>query len=240
MFCAAMTCASDAGTPDAGGMDASSMDAGGMDASSMDAGGMDAGGMDAGSADAGPCVTHLVISQIRSRGAGGANDEFIELYNPTTAAVTLDSTWKIMGRSTGSAGYTARWTGNGGIIPAHGHYLMTGTTYTQQPARDQALSAGITDAASLVLEQSGAQIDAVCYAFDATTTTAVSAFTCEGTPVSNLPHNNGTAGTSNSDVSIQRLPGGLGGNCTDTGDNAADFVTLAPASPQSSASAPAP
>jgi hypothetical protein len=209
----------------------------GADAGSLDAGGMDAGGMDAGSVDAGSCaLTHVVISQVRSRGMGGANDEFIELYNPTTVDVTLDSTWKIMGKSTGSTTYTARWTGNGGIIPTHGHYLMTGANYTQMPARDQALSAGITDAASLVLSRAGTQIDAVCYAFDAPTTTAVSAFTCEGTPVSNAPHNNGTAGASNTNVSFERKLGGSAGNCVDTDDNASDFAALTPATPRSSLS----
>jgi hypothetical protein len=182
-----------------------------------------------------------VISEIRSRGGGGAADEFIELFNATGATVTLDSTWKIDGRSSTGTTYSSRWTGTGKSIPAWGHYLITGTGYTEAPTADDALSTGITDASSLRLIQAGTTIDAVCYYFDAATLAVFdSTYTCEGTPVDNLPHNNSTAGASNSDVSIERLPGGLGNNCTDTQHNTADFHTAQPATPQSTASAPTP
>jgi len=192
--------------------------------------------------DGGMCALgHVVISEVRSRGAGGASDEFIELFNATDVAVTLDSTWSIKGRSTTSSSYTSRWTGTGLVVPAWGHFLIAGTAYTESPAADAALSTGITDASSLELVQAGTTVDAVCYYFDSTTLAAFDAtYTCEGTPVSNLPHDNTTGGTSNSDASIERAPGGAGGNCTDTNDNAADFIHQAPATPQSTASAPTP
>jgi hypothetical protein len=84
-------------------------------------------------------------------------------------------------------------------------------------------------------------VDAVCYyyadaqlaAFDAT-------YVCEGKPVSNLPHNDTTGAGSNADVSLERKPGGAAGNCTDSGDNAADLATSTPATPLSSGSAPTP
>jgi hypothetical protein len=65
-------------------------------------------------------------------------------------------------------------------------------------------------------------------------------YTCMGTPISNLPHNDGTSAASNSDVSLERKPGGAGGNCTDTGDNASDFTSQMPATPMNSQSAPTP
>ena len=34
--------------------------------------------------------SHLVISQIQIEGDGGANDEFVEIYNPTDSCVSLD------------------------------------------------------------------------------------------------------------------------------------------------------
>jgi hypothetical protein len=185
----------------------------------------------------GACTaTNVLISEIRSRGAGGASDEFVELYNPTTSPITLSNAWKLEGRSNTATSYTARWTGSGKIIPAHGHFLIAGTAYTEMPAADEALSSGITDATSLRLSQSGAVVDAVCYAFDATSQmpfTSDATYTCEGTPVTN-PHNNATS--TNTDASIERKPGGAGGNCTDTGNNSADFAALMPANPQSSAS----
>jgi cysteine-rich repeat protein len=192
---------------------------------------------------AGTCTaTNLLISEIRSRGAGGAGDEFVELYNPTSTPVTLGATWKLEGRSNAAATYTARWTGSGKVIPAHGHFLLASAGYTQMPAADQALSSGVTDATSLRLTLSGAVVDAVCYAFDATSaaafTMAGSTYTCEGTPVTINPHNNATA--TNTDASIERKPGGAAGNCGDTGDNATDFAALMPSNPQSSLSAPTP
>jgi hypothetical protein len=185
----------------------------------------------------------VVISEIRSRGAGGAADEFVELYNPTGSPVTLDSTWKLEARSSTASSYGGRWTGTGKVIPAHGHFLIVGTAYVESPAGDEPLTTGITDATSLQLVQGGASVDAVCYAFDAATDMPFltdATYTCKGAPANNLPHNNGTAGASNSDVSIERKPGGAGGNCTDTGDNSADFATQMPATPMSSQSPPTP
>ncbi len=100
----------------------------------------------------------------------------------------------------------------------------------------------MTDASSVVLSQNGNAVDAVCFYFDTTTQTDLSGtgFICNGTPVSNLPHNNTSGSGSSVDVSIERAPGGTAGNCTDTGDNAADFISQTPATPQDVASAPTP
>ncbi|MFO0762735.1 MAG: hypothetical protein U0359_40230 [Byssovorax sp.] len=181
---------------------------------------------------------HLLISEIRSRGMGGSSDELVELYNPTGAPITLDASYTLMSRSTGAANYALRWTGTGKVIPSHGHFLITNATgYTQMPAGDESLKSGITDATSLELLQSGAVIDAVCYAFSAGTKATLmgAGYVCEGMPADNLPHKD-TSGVGDADVSIQRKPGGALGNCTDTGDNASDFVTTTPAEPQNSQS----
>lgn len=193
----------------------------------------------AGSCDA---LGHLVISEVRSRGAGGAADEFVELYNPTNAAVTLDNTWKLEARSTTTTSYTSRWVGTGKTIPAHGHFLIASAGYTQTPAADEALSTGITDAGSLRLTKSAALVDAVCYAFDAASTallTGDATYVCEGSPLATNPHNNATA--TNTDASFERKAGGSAGNCTDTGNTTADFnAPVTPAGPQNSTSAAVP
>src|SRR5262249_30480596 len=134
----------------------------------------------------------LLISEVRSRGVGGGSDEFVELYNPTASPVTLSSAWTLQARSNAATTYTARWGGTGKIIPAHGHFLIAGTGYTEMPAADEALSSGITDATSLVLSLSGAVVDAVCYAFDAASAMPFTGatYTCEGPPVTVNPHNN--------------------------------------------------
>jgi hypothetical protein len=185
--------------------------------------------------DAAPPVA-LVISEVRSRGAAGALDEFVELYNPSAVAVVLDARWTLEARSTTAATYATRWTGTGKMIASHGHFLLASTGYTQQPAADDALSTGITDVSGVRLLHAGAAVDVVCFAFDATTSatlTGDATYGCEGTPAPNA-HDNSTA--TNTDASIERKPGGGAGNGVDTNDNAADFAALAPARPQSSAS----
>lgn len=205
----------------------------------------DSGMSDAGTADAGPTATTLVISEIRSRGLGGGTDELVELYNPTVSAITLDSTWSLKSRSTTlvctNSGVNV-WVGTGKSIPAHGHFLIVGTGYTQTPAGDQDLSTGVTDATSVTLLHSSAVVDAVCYAYNAagmtqlTTGCSSNPYTCEGTPLTN-PHNNDNA--TNTDMSLERKPGGASGNGTDSNDNAVDFMT-GPSTPQNSLSAPTP
>jgi hypothetical protein len=187
----------------------------------------------------GCALGHVVLSEVRSRGAAGAADEIVELYNATDAPVTLDATWKIEGRSDSGASYTVRWKGTGGVVPAFGHYLITGTAYAQSPTADAKLGSGITDAASLRLVSGNTVVDAVCYGYDAGTLAAFDAtYTCEGAPASNTPHDDSAAG--NADVSFERKPGGASGNCTDTGDSASDFAPTSPATPQNSASPPTP
>jgi len=189
--------------------------------------------------DAGP-PPNLLISEVRSRGVGGATDEFVEMYNPSTDPVTLDASWTLDGRSDASKSYSARWVGTGKIIPAHGHFLLTGSGYAQQPAADESLSTGITDATALRLSRTGVVMDVLCYGSDATTLMVFvndPTYACEGTPTMNV-HDN-TTGT-NTDKSIERKPGSRAGNGQDTNDNATDFAALTPSNPQSSASAPTP
>jgi hypothetical protein len=194
-----------------------------------------------GSCVAGACAcagNHLMISEIRSRGLAGSTDEFVEIYNPTAAPITLDAAWTIMSRSTGAMNYALRWTGTGKSIPSHGHFLITNAVgYTQMPPGDETLKSSITDATSLELLNAGAVVDAVCYAFSASTKATLmgAGYVCEGAPADNLPHKD-AAGVGDADVSFQRRPGSMLGNCIDTGDSASDFVTATPAEPQNSMS----
>ncbi len=71
-----------------------------------------------------PGGTTLIISEFRLRGPSGANDEFIEIYNNSNSALSVQA-------SDGSSGYAvvasdgvARFViPNGTIIPARGHFL---------------------------------------------------------------------------------------------------------------------
>ncbi len=238
------------GQPDAGGTSTGSTSTGSGGAGTGGAAGTGGtgtagagpGGGGQGGAPPDPCsVGHLVVSEVRTRGAAGASDEFIELYNATGASVTLDATWVLEGRSTDSGTYTKRWAGKGDSIPSHGHFLIVGSSYAQSPAKDDGLASGIKDASSVKLTHGGQIVDAVCFGFDAKTlATFDGTYDCEGTPASNLPHNDGAGAPSDSDASLERTPGGGAGNCTDTGDNAADFIQQAPSTPRNSQSPPAP
>ena len=95
---------------------------------------------------------------------------------------------------------------------------------------DALLLSGITDRASVVLENNAVTVDAVCSycgadPFDGS-------YTCEGTPMEN------PGCTSNVDRSIERKPGDPFGNCIDTGSNAVDFWQISPSNPQNLASPP--
>ncbi len=184
-------------------------------------------------------IGHLVISEIRSRGSAGASDEFIELYNPTGADILLDSAWTIEARSTSSLTYSQRWGGGGQTIPARGHFLIAGSSYTQSPAADDKLAQSLGDAESVTLSLDAAVVSVVCYYYDAPSLFALQngLYTCDGMPVEN-PHDD-TDGT-DVDKSVERKPGGAAGNCTNTGDNASDFTTSSPATPMDAESAPTP
>lgn len=183
----------------------------------------------------GCAVDHLLISEIRSRGLGGGNDEFIELYNPTEIAIPMDDAWSIMVRSSTALKYFTRWQGTMGSnlsIPAHGHFLLAGPSYAQSPAADVMVSNAITsDSASILLINIGSTIDAVCFASKANLAT-VATFTCEGNPASNAPHDDMVNGMNNFDSSVARKQNG----CANSGDNATDFAVSHPAKPESTMS----
>ncbi len=198
-----------------------------------------------GRCDGGLCAEVLLLSEVRTRGAGGPLDELVELYNPSKITVTLDGTWTLSVRSAVGAcatdGALVKFTGSGQIVPPHAHLLIVGTGYTQSPAGDATLvNGGIADAGSLGLYHGTSLVDALCYSYDAATQTNLAScavpYVCKGTPASNLPHDNTLSAASTVDASLERKPGGALGNQIDTGNNAADFAPRAPAKPQSLAS----
>ena len=66
----------------------------------------------------------LLISEFRLRGPSGANDEYIEIYNPTSAPITVSTVDGSAGYSLVASDGVARFTiPNGTVIPAKGHYL---------------------------------------------------------------------------------------------------------------------
>ena len=197
----------------------------------------------------GACAPRVLISEVRSRGSGGPHDEFVELYNPSAAPVTLDAGWTLSTRSAIGAcesnNVRPLFTGAGQVIPPHGHLLLAGAAYTQGSPPDGALAlGGVEDAASVGLSQGAAVVDALCFAFDAVTMANLTGcsvpYVCEGAPASNLPHDDTGSVASAVNASLERRPGGALGNGVDTGVSSADFHALSPATPQGSMSPPTP
>lgn len=165
-------------------------------------------------AHAAPAIsTTLVISELRTRGPVGANDEFVELFNLSPDAIDI-SGWKIAG-SNASGGTSTRLTlAAGTILPGGCRFLATNgssTGYSGSIPGDQSYAVGFTDDGGVALLQPDNTI------VDAVGMSLGSSYR-EGTPLTPL------SGTANQ--SYERLPNdGLANayNRTDTDDNAADF-----------------
>ena len=66
----------------------------------------------------------LLISEFRLRGLGGASDEFVEIYNPSTQPLTVATFDGSSGFAlAASSGGTRFVIPNGTVIPGGGHYL---------------------------------------------------------------------------------------------------------------------
>jgi hypothetical protein len=206
----------------------------------------------------GLCEEVLLISQVRTSGLYGDRfgDDFVELYNPGNATVTLDAGWQLhhFGTPGNCQGAVLRYTGKGQAIPAHHHFLLVGLAYAGPPNDGQAgddlfdfvdPTQSIADSAGMWLVRNGKVVDTICYYYDADSLARLMGgcpitYPCEGTPANNLPHHGLKDDTSALDVSIERRPGGAAGNAQDTDDNASDFRTIAPANPRNLSNPPTP
>lgn len=77
-------------------------------------------------------ANHVVISQIQTdstAGAGGASDDFIELYNPTNAEIDLNGYRLVKRTASGITDQSIKsWT-TSTVIPAHGFYLWVNSGF---------------------------------------------------------------------------------------------------------------
>jgi hypothetical protein len=162
----------------------------------------------------------VVISEFRSRGPLGGNDEFVELFNASAAPVDI-SGWKISGSN------NAGTIGDRATIPASttlrpGCFFLAVNTaasgYSGAVPGNLTYSTGITDDGGVALRRADNSI------VDQVGMSTGSAFG-EGTRLSAF-------GSTNADRAYARRP--TAGS--DTGDNVVDFVMTAPSGPANLAS----
>ncbi len=154
-----------------------------------------------------PISTSLLIAEVVTGGAS-ASDEYFELTNAGPAAVDLNGLEVAYASSAGTtATKRVGWTAALMLGPGR-HILIANSAGIYAAGADATYTAGIAaTGGALVLQPSGGTpIDAVAWG-DATT-----AF-LETAPAAAPP-----AGSS-----IERKPGGAGGNVTDSNNNAGDF-----------------
>lgn len=176
-------------------------------------------------------VNHLVVSQIRT---GGATDDLVELYNPTSAPISLSGTSVQYLAANGNFGFRVNLTGTNSV-PSHGWYLIAANGYAGPPTRDDSLAANNMSAtaghALLVNKTTNvtgcndpAIVDKVGYGATAT-----------------CPE--GGAGKQTAapaaGQSVMRRPGSTQGNGQDTDVNADDFLPPATSTPHNRFDSPA-
>ena len=164
--------------------------------------------------------TGVVISEFRTRGPLGGNDEFVELFNTTASPVDI-SGWKIRGsNSSGTVGDRATVPAGTTLGPGC-FFLATNTAasgYSGAVPGNLTYTTGITDDGGLALTLGDNTI------LDQVGMSAGSLFG-EGTRLA-------VFGSTNSDRAYARTPT----PGADTNDNAADFVMTSPSGPQNLAS----
>jgi DNA/RNA endonuclease YhcR with UshA esterase domain len=174
---------------------------------------------------------HVVISQVYGAGGNSGatfNKDFIELYNPTNEALSLDG-WSVQYASSAGTGWTP--TPLSGTIPANGYYLITeagGATGVETPTADAS--------GAIAMAGGSGKVALMNTTAPATGTKPANVIDFVGYGTANAFE--GTAGPTTtvltSTTSAQRRPyantnpaTGLG-NAWDTDDNKADFYAATP------------
>lgn len=166
-------------------------------------------------------VPTVVISEVQTASTESASQEFVELYNPTGADISV-SGWTIEYKSaTGSQTAWSKRTVLEGSIKARGFYLAAPKTFIATADADWSATLASAGGNVRVKDSTGSVQDQLGY--------GASANAAEGAPA-NAP----AAGHS-----LERLPGRLlenEGNSIDTDINASDFIDRPAPQPQNASS----
>jgi len=169
-------------------------------------------------------VSTLVVSEVQTGGAS-ASDEFVEIANGGTSSVDLIGLEVVYVTSSGGTiTRKATWPASTLLEPGR-HVLIANTSGAFAGIADATYSGGFaaTGGALVLRAIGGAPVDSLGWG-DAT-----NAFV-EGTAAPAPPASS----------SVERRPGGIDGNGSDTNDNAADWFVQANPNPQNLAAPPTP
>ena len=171
-----------------------------------------------------PPSTGLLLAEVVTGGTS-ASDEYVEITNGGSSPADLAGFELVYVTSTGATiTRKAAWTSSVLLEPGR-HLLVANAAGTYAAIADVTYTGGLaaTGGALVLRPIGGAPIDAVGWG-DATNEYV------EGTPLPAPPAR----------ASIERNPGGLGGNTHDTNDNAADWLVQGFPAAQNLAAPPAP
>jgi len=175
-------------------------------------------------------ANHLVISEVQI-GAASAGEEFIEIFNPTDAAIDLSALpLKMHIRNSTGTDVNKSLTFISTIIPSRGWFLIGSNSYggLSFDATYSSSSSALVSNGGVYISTSASQnvgvIDMVGWG-------AHPIEGCEGTACPNIP----------ASQSIARKPGGSLGNGIDSDDNVSDFLAPSAATtPRNSRDTPLP
>ncbi len=159
----------------------------------------------------GGCTTKVVINEVQTRGAS-ASDEFVEIYNPNSCAVTLDGKLSYKSTNDTPAAGLDMFTFSAKSIAAHAYFVIGSTARTgAKDATFLASFAGMADDGQIaLLDGTGKKIDSVGFSAGSYAEKAA-------------------APAAPSGGSAARTPNG-----TDTDDNSKDFKAATTATPGAS------
>jgi lamin tail-like protein/putative Ig domain-containing protein/HYR domain-containing protein/transmembrane protein TMEM131 len=166
----------------------------------------------------GAVATRLLISELRTRGPAGGNDEFVEIYNNTDGPIAIGGYTLRGSNSVGTNSVRATVPG-GVMLPARGHYLFANGGYGGGVLPNVTYGTGITDDGGAALaDADGTVVDAVGM--------SGGSIYKEGTTLAPLT-------TNTPDRAYERKPGHGAIALQDTDDNATDFAIVSPPNPAS-------
>ncbi len=180
-------------------------------------------------------TNHIVFSEIQIAGLT-ANDEFIELYNPSTTPVDLTG-WNVKKKAGGATATATNLVSTmSGTINGHGFYLLVNEDSPSSSAADLTYKASISTNNTLILNDNSLQlIDKVGMGTATDSETADAPAPATGKSIERKANSSSTSDSMKIGGVDELL-----GNGEDSDDNSLDFVLRDLPQPQNSTSSPEP